>query len=165
MDNAVRKVRSAAKKMELQHPEGLQLAIKAGTFPRDYELEAEKEDRGNLLYGHSFFKLTCTETSTKKSVVSMRLDYKPGNAIEWKSVLPFVEIRGKQQTVLVAGRLVEKRSETLRNILSWPSASRSGKISMLSSAADVFSFRLRYNAFFTLCSTNSRWHWCTISPL
>ena len=108
MDNAVRKVMSAAKKMELQHPEGLQLAIKAGTFPRDYELEAEKEDRGNLLYGHSFFKLTCTETSTKKSVVSMRLDYKPGNANEWKSVLPFVEIRGKQQTVLVAGRLVEK---------------------------------------------------------
>ena len=36
------------------------------------------------------------------------LDYKPGNANEWKSVLPFVEIRGKQQTVLVAGRLVEK---------------------------------------------------------
>lgn len=105
---SVTRVIGVKKKAKLQHPEGFRLSVKAGSFPRDVELECTRQDQVNLRYAQNRFTLTSTEISTKISKVFVQIDYTPDKSVAKKATVPFVELKEADQTFLFKGKLIEK---------------------------------------------------------
>jgi hypothetical protein len=108
----VSKVLNHKKQNKLGHPKGMQLKINKMTFLQEVKLSIKKEKRIKLRYGQNPFRLASSNTSVKALKVFKQVDYTPDRSNDQVTTIPFIEIKEPSRTILVAGKLIEKISES-----------------------------------------------------
>jgi hypothetical protein len=103
--NRVKEVIKLGQEADLEHPQGLHVAIAGGVFDSNSVVEIVEDPKAKLSHTDSAFQISSTIVSDKAVDISIRLKYEPSVIKSHEKAVPFVEIKEADESLLVAGRL------------------------------------------------------------